>query len=59
VCSFAGYTRILEEVAPLRQLAVSVGYAPTPGRNLNASILFGFSDSAADIGLAVGWSLVL
>lgn len=57
--SLSGYTQIIENVDPFRQLGLSLMYMPAPSRSLSGGIVFGMTESTPDVGVTVGWGLTL
>ncbi len=57
--SLSGYTQIVENTDPFRQLGILLTYWLTTRRNLNGSIIFGLTESTPDVGLSIGWGITL
>jgi len=55
--SVSGFTRVIDGVDPYRQIGVTLMYLPRARRSLSATVLFGMSDSAPDVGFSLGWGI--
>ncbi|MBI4719881.1 MAG: hypothetical protein HY770_01340 [Chitinivibrionia bacterium] len=58
ILSFSGYTQILEDTDPFRQLGISLAYWPTARRYLSGMVASGLSDSTPDTSISLGWGMI-
>lgn len=55
--SFSGYTQVIEDTDPFRQIGISLAYWATPRRYLSGTVAAGLTDSTPDTSISIGWGI--